>query len=344
MDYKQDEIIRVIQERIKNGTYKDFLPKDITLAKELEVNPKTLGKAIRQLVAQGILVRRRHVGTQIATATTTAYRRDKCIEIIFEGFTSIFSHPFWGEIWEAMLQRLTMAHYSTILTPMEGIPETGQLKLDNHPFYSASGRIVLGISEKYFLDLVNATRVPFITACDATYPEFSQISFDTTKAIHSAMSWLHDKGCRRIGFIGQTQSLSNPFLLNKFNAYIQAVQNFGPVTPSLIASTRPIEHGGLQAIHSLLKADTPDALLVAYDHQLPDILQVLNERKLDIPVIGCDGLNLPGIPSNRPYVRVPRQECGFLLAEKMIQAINTRRKPRSAILEATFVPPTDSQI
>ena len=96
------------------------------------------------------------------------------------------------------------------------------------------------------------------------------------------------------------------------------------------------EGGRRDALARVLERTTPDALLAAYDHQLPGLLELLAERGIDIPVVGCDGLDLPGLPSPRPVVVAPRRRCGELVAERLIAAITGGGKVRSAALPAVF--------
>ncbi len=334
MEYKQQEIIKVLRERIASGRYTDLLPRAVDLAAEFQVNVKTVNKAVGQLAEEGILERKRHSGTRIVRDKTAV--SDTVIEVLFDGFTSIFTHPFWHAIWDAMIRKLSLEGYKTILTMLDSAPETGLLKLDELSFFPAAGRVILGAGEKVLLDRAAEMRVPFLTACDPLDPAIPQISFDFTEGIRNAVIYLHDRGCRRVGFIGQTQSFIHPNQLNKFNAYLGAEQNFGQIDAALIGSTRPTMGGGAKALDEMLKHARPDALIAAYDHQLPEILQVLKERSLVIPVIGCDGLELPGFPADRLQVKAPLRECGRLVAEKLVQAIHTRKRPGSVILKARF--------
>ena len=173
-------------------------------------------------------------------------------------------------------------------------------------------------------------------ACDPIDPAIPQVSFDFSDGIHDAVAYLHERGCRKIGFIGQTQSLIHSRLLNKFHAYLNSVQDYSLVDPSCIGNTRPVSGGGAAALQEILKTTVPDALIVAYDTQLSEILYLLNEKKITIPVIGCDGLELPDVPANRPVVRAPLRECGRLVAQKIIQAVHIHRKPKSTYLKAKF--------
>lgn len=336
MEYKQPHIAEELKRRIAEGVYTDRIPTSLSLAAEFGVNIKTVSKAVAQLVEQGLLERKKRSGTRIVA------RRDlfpeRMIEVIFEGFTTIFTHPFWCEIWEAMMQRLSAAGYRTILNMLESDPETGLLKLDHFSLCASTGKIVLGIGEKHLLDRIAASRVPFITACDPVDdPLIPQVAFDFTDGIRDAVDWLTAHGHSRIAFIGQTRSYVNLQQMRKFNAYLKAIQQYRQIEPELIEDVRPLAGSGAPALGSLLRRTKPDALIAAYDHQLPEILNLLRERGISIPVIGCDGLTLPGIPAERHVVAVPRRECGEKIAEQLIHAINTRRKPRSVFIPARFI-------
>ena len=121
MDYKQPHIAEELKRRIAAGVYAERVPASRTLAAEFGVNIKTVDKAVSQLVEQGLLERKKRSGTRIVPARRDLFP-ERMIEVIFEGFTTIFTHPFWGGIWEAMMQRLTAAGYRTILN-MIRIPD-----------------------------------------------------------------------------------------------------------------------------------------------------------------------------------------------------------------------------
>ena len=352
MAYRQYDIIKIITDRIVAKEYTDKLPRSVDLAEELHVSAVTVNKAILQLVKRGVLQRKRRDGTRIVPQK---YYTGAVIEVLFDGFMSIFSHPFWHHIWVAMIRELDSEGFRAVISMLKSDPETGLITLGNRnllprdpamgedndarpDFFPAVGRIILGAYEKRFLNFAEETQVPYITACDPIDPAIPQVSFDFSNGIHDAVAYLHERGCRKIGFIGQTQSLIHPRLLNKFNAYLNSVQDYSMVDPSCIGNTRPVSGGGAAALQEILKTTVPDALIVAYDTQLSEILHLLNEKEISIPVIGCDGLELPDVPANRPVVRAPLRECGRLVAQKIIQAVHIHRKPKSTYLKAKFEP------
>ncbi len=336
MDYKQSAIVRELKQRIAGGVYQEQLPTTLELADEFKVNPKTMSKALAQLVEAGLLERRRRSGTRIRTMPR-AVPSDRLIEVIFEGFSAIFVHPFWSDIWVGLVQVLTDAGYRTVLTPLEADEETGMLKLERFSSCSSAGKIILGVNEPQFLRRMAASGVPCIVGGDPVdEPNIAQISIDFTQGVKDAVDFLNGRGCRDIAFIGMTQSFTSIRMLNKYYAFLKAVQHYRQVNPLLVEHARPPLGHGAAALRRLLGRIRPDALLVAYDSQLTEIMEVLTEQHLEIPVISCDGLNLPQLPADRHMVVAPRRRCGELLARSLLTAIAAGEPPKSQVLQAVF--------
>ena len=89
---------------------------------------------------QGILERKRRGGTRILPMKQYS---DPVIEVLFDGFTAIFSHPFWCHIWEALFQELSAAGFRAVLTELNSDPETGIDK-----FQPAAFLVTVLVSEK----------------------------------------------------------------------------------------------------------------------------------------------------------------------------------------------------
>lgn len=335
IEYKQPALVDELRRRIADGIYSGTLPTTLELAAEFDVNPKTMNKAIARLVAEGLLERRRRSGTRICSSHTGGGR---LIEVIFEGFTTIFTHPFWGDIWSGMVEQLAADGYRPVLNMLEAGPESGRLDLSRFTLSPSAGKIVLGIAEPELLKQVRASGVPFITACDPLEePEIPQVTFDFRNGIREAISFLHEAGCSRIAFTGQIRRTGSLQRLEKFTAYREALRQYGPEDPALVEHVRPLTGQGAPALAAILDRTRPDALLAAYDHQLPELLALLAERKLSIPVIGCDGLTLPGVPEPRHVVAAPRRECGRRTAALLVAAIAAGRLPESLVMPAVFL-------
>lgn len=336
IEYKQPAIVEELRRRIASEQYSETLPTTAELAKEFDVNIKTMAKAIGQLVNAGLLERRRRCGTRVCRVFPVL-SKEPLIEVIFEGFTSIFIHPFWADIWDGMVGMLSAEGFRPVLNMLEADPETGLFKLEKFSMSPSVGKIVLGVFETRVFEEIRKTKIPFIAACDPLDdPTIPQVAFDFTDGIRRAVDYLEHAGYHRIGFVGQTQSLVGTGALHKFNAYLKAVQNYTQINPELLANTRPLAGCGGPALSRMLEKTQPDALIAAYDHQLPELYAVLAEYGLSIPVIGCDGLRLPAIPAERPMIKAPRRECGRAAARQLIMAIRGKHCPRSLRLPAVF--------
>ena len=336
IEYKQPAIVEELRRRIRNGVYSGQLPTTAALAEEFGVNIKTMSKAISQLVDARILERRRRCGTRVI-AGMISRPEEELIEVIFEGSTSLFTHPFWGEIWSAIVSELSLAGFRSVLNMLEADRKTGLLHLQNFSMCPSAGKIVLGIAEQHLLSRVRDAGVPFVVAGDMIgAKDIPQITFDFTSGIRDAVDFLYAQGCRRIGFIGQTHSYVDTAQTHKYNAYLKAIQRYCQIDPLLVEDVRPLTELGRCGMINILERTAPDGLIAAYDHQLPGILDVLKERNLQLPVIGCDGLRSETLPADRHTVKAPFHECGVAAAKALIGAIRNRGKVHSRSLKAEF--------
>ena len=335
MEYKQPKIIAAIREKIASGVYVKRLPTALQLAAEFGVNVKTVQKAVRRLIAAGCLSAKPRSG--ICVADHSANVEPMTIEVIFEGYTALISHPFWGEIWIGLLDKLCLSGFRPELTMLKSDPDSGLLKLETFQCRPAAGRVLLGISERRLFKELKQDGVPFIVAGDPVKDtKVPQVSFDFSSGIFDAVKYLREKGHEKIAFVGLTKSFSDSGVLGKFRAYCDAFQEYSPLDAKLIEDARPLKGRGREAVERLLSRGVPDAIIAAYDTQVPEMFSLLKERKIDIPVIGCDGLQLAGLSPLRPMVAAPLRRCGELAALNLINAIDSHRNVRSERLAAKF--------
>ncbi|MBR2633366.1 MAG: substrate-binding domain-containing protein [Lentisphaeria bacterium] len=337
MENKQSDIISVISQRIADGTYTGKLPKSSELAAEFSVNIKTVNKALLRMAKRGVVIRKRHVGTIVVKQEASENSAPRMIEVLYEGFTAIFSHPFWGDIWDGMVTELARLNCRPVLNMLNSDPETGLLNTDDIHLMPDTAKIILGISEQRLFNKLKEMEVPYIVCEQVDDPETPQIVFDMQQAIADAVNYLFDCGCRRIAFVGLTGSLVDPGHVQKYRHFIRALQRYCKIDPALIADTRPLAGAGAGAMRKILERTTCDAVFAAYDHQLPDIYSVLEEYGLeDIPVIGCDGLAISGVPETRYAVVSPRRRCGVMLASGIVDMLDGKYIPRQQVLTSRF--------
>ena len=194
--------------------------------------------------------------------------------------------------------------------------------------------------EKRLLDWIAATRRPMICAGDeVSDPDMPGVFFDFTRGIGDAIDYLgKQRKCRRIGFIGHIEAWINPGMLQKFHAYLHAVQRYMQMDRALIEGCWPKPGNGRTAVRNLLVRTRPDALLVASDLLIPEIAAELEAQGIRIPLVGCDGLRLEKVPDDYRTISAARRECGRRAARLLLDAMDgklTGKIGRHAI-EAEF--------
>lgn len=327
--YKQGDIVAEIERRLDDGVYSSGFPVGSVLAAEFGVNIKTINKAINQLVEAGRLARKRGVGTFVVSRAAG----DRQVEVLFEGYSALFDHPFWGEIWNGCITGLLDAGFRPVLTQLQA-DEAGQLLLDDFRFSPTEGKLLLGITHPRFLELVRQQNVPAVSAGDEIDdPEFPQVFFDYEPGIREAMAFLVKRGCRRIAFLGETGNDFNPKLLNKFHAWRRALESLGVFDPALAEHTRPLPEAAGGALRSLLSRATPDAVFVAGDHQVPYVEKVLKECGVRLPVVGCDGLAFAAWPT----VALPRRAAGEAAARLLVTRMRGDISSDRTVLPSRFI-------
>lgn len=335
MKKKQDGIFLELKKRILGGVYTGKLPLSAALAEEFGVNVKTLNKVMTRLVRLGLLERRRRFGTAVRRASGSGM--DTLIEVVYEGFTAVFSHPYWSGLWNGMAEGLLSNGFHPVLTRLETDPKEHCLRLDKFLPLPAAGRMVVGIHDPRLFDRLGEADAPYLSVgyrmMDSGVPS---LSFEWESAIESLISALWKAGYRRIGFIGQIQTYSDSGELERYNVYRKALQKFTEIRPEWIENATPHPGMGVCALTRILERAVPDVLIVASDTQLPEIERELILRKCAIRLIGCDGVDLPLLPKMHHPLESPLYECGHLAAETIIRAARTGQTPVSETIPVRF--------
>lgn len=337
IEFKQGRVIEALEERIVSGQYQDMLPPTTALAAEFQVNLKTMNKAIARLVDKGLLLRKQGHGTyirqELANVETTL------IELDFLGFSDISSHPFYAEIWRGIVTALQDTPYKLVLNVLEEDREQSGLKKVCRSLIPCAGRLLLGTDHPGQLAVLKKTREPFVLlAANAADPEVCSIYAETGPGIKAAVSALVGRNLTEIAYIGMTKDPASRLDLDKFHAYLEAIQHAGlSLSGDLIEHTPPFTDRGLTAMKNILSRCRPQAVIVAYDHLCPGVYQAIRDAGLSIPhdigVIGYDDLGLhlePALSS----LAVPRFEIGRQGTETLLEMIRhtTRRRPESKVL------------
>ncbi len=339
---KQSEIISELKRRIDSGFYTERLPSSLELAEEFKVNFKTVNKALNRLAKEGIVTRYRKKGTLIGQMQPDqASHANAFIELLFVGSAQISVHQYFGEVWRGVMDGLKESKYKLVLSELTEDTESGGLAALYYNLTPCAGRILIGANDKKQLDILSRQPQPFVligekTPCrsvNCVYP-------DVFEALNEVIGHLCKTGIKNIAFIGRTQG-NECVDLDKFHAYLSAIQNFGLIDGELIQHSPPFAQNGYQAMCAILKRKKPQAVALAFDHQYQAVRRAVEEAGLipgeDLKILGMDGLETePKLQGTR----IPRYEMGVEGVRLLLDIIAGKTKPtgHEIILKAQVTP------
>lgn len=339
---KQNGIVKVLEQRIADEVYGDKLPKALDLATEFEVNFKTLNKAILQLAEKGLVYRKPGLGTFITKESKKL--EDSLIELLFVGSSEISVHPFYSEMWRGILDGINGTEFKLVLNILEENKKYGGLKKICRNFTPSAGKILIGTNNREQIKCLKRTKIPFVLAGEqSSDPDMVSVYTDTTNAIADAVDYLRKQKVKDIAYIGLTSDDGEHLqTLNKFYAYLAAIQKKGELDSDLIENTPPFAKLGYTAMQNILKRKTPQAVIIAYDHLTPGVYKAISDTGLKIPenikVIGIDGIN-PNVTPKLTSIPVNRYETGLKAGQQLVAMIrNPNKKYSPQALNADFNP------
>ena len=335
---KQNHIFLELKKRITEGVYGDKLPKSAALAEEFGVNVKTIDKVMSRLVRLQMVTRKRRGGTAIQRGGGPPPA--PVIEIIYEGSHRMEGHPYWMSVWLGLMSTFGAKNVTLKLNRVFLQPDR-LIDLENLKLEPVSARLVIGIHEKAFFEILNRTKVPFLSVGDPVRDiRIPQIQISFRDAIEKTVDALFKLGMKDIAFLGRIYSSSDSGDLEKYNAWRDAMLRRRRISDALFEHAFLYEGAAYQATLKLLEREVPEILIAATDTQIHEIERALREKKVRIPVIGCDGVSLPGCAeARRPMpIQAPLFSGGQMAAENILTAIQEGKRPKSGVLEAKFIP------
>ncbi len=341
VENKQTGIIQELIRRIEEGIYTDRLPTGLTLAKEFDVNFKTMNRAIIKMAEMGLVTRQAKKGTFIVKEKSNL--EDTLIELLFVGSSDPGNHPFYGPMWQGILDSLDGTIYRLVLNRLEENTEVGGLLEPCNAFTPSAGKILVGTSSPQQIKLLARQKSPFVLAgSKAADPNVFCSYVDIASAIIDAVRTLRKNNIKDIAYIGITRDNGELLLdLEKFHAYIAAVQEHGDLDSQLVEHAPPFAATGYAAMKKILDRKQPQAVLVAFDHLCSGVYQAIEEAGLkvgeDVIVIGLDGTS-PLLVPPLISISVNLYEVGKNAGRLLLDLIRTPSKRRNFhnVLTAIF--------
>ena len=288
-DLKKDVLLRELRARILNGHYAhgEKLPVEVHLAEELNISRDTLRAALKQLEAEGLLVRIRSKGTFVNLPIS---RNGKKILVLLkpsaESDASYQSHY----LVPSMQQTAQEYGMSLELCPRTYIDDQN---LEDAAFKLRNDRELAGCvifeglytgQENYIRALQHSNLPVVMAVChpgDVQTTGFAGVRVDSLKAWHDGIFALKEAGHRRIAFFlpGWVQGY-----YEDLQAFYRFLQETGLYHPELICNC-PIQDADirneLKRVMSL--GNPPTAAMCTSDFFAMSVMKAAGNLKIPIP-------------------------------------------------------------
>ncbi len=328
IEHKQAGICAELERRIRKGEFSDKLPASGRLAEEFEVDIRTINKSLSRLVRKGVLVKKRGLGAFVRGDTGALAR-------ILVGASRRMIHE--------------CSYYSAIFKGVsDGAHAEGcsvDVSEDTSGLSKYDGVIFLGHKEGEQHKRLLKSKKPFVVIEDMREPEIPSVCPDVHATVYRIIRALLESGLRRIAYIGMTTSRQLLTDIQKFHAYLEAVDDvLHAIDFSLVRHAWPSPEYGYSAMRDMLEKNPyPDVVFVTSDFVAPGIYRAASERGLKIPddiqVLSCDCLGM-GLTPTLASIDVPKYEMGSRSVKLLLDIIREpgKRNARKIRLPTGFVP------
>ena len=326
---KQEWICDELERRIEAGAYKDGFPSSSILAREFNINSRTINKALSRLVLKGLLTKRRGYGAVLRDERAGAKTRIlvKCAGRIVKE-SSYYSAIYKGasDAAAAASCELTLLDDLSHVRDFDGVLFLGQKERERH---------MLMLREK----------IPFVVVEDNINPEISSVCADVHPTIYRIIKRLLESGITRIAYIGMTTSRTLLTDIEKFRAYLEAIDDvLHTIDFALVRHAWPEPEYAYRAMSDILsKSGPPQAVFVTSDYVAPGVYRALSEKGFKIPedvqILSCDCLGMDMLPS-LASIAVPKYELGAQGLKLLLEMVREpgRHKKRKLRIPTSFEP------
>jgi DNA-binding LacI/PurR family transcriptional regulator len=329
-------IIEFIRDGILKGTYKvgQRIPSETVLSRRFQTTRVTVGKALRDLEHEGLIVRRRGSGSFVQAPEQ---HRMFTFGLLVPGLGAgeIFE-PICNSIATTMAQRnhrLLWGQFPS-LNMSERCLHAERLcrsyieqKVDGVFFapieladamYEANSRIA-GLLEREGIPVV------LLDQDVVKFPErsrFDLVGIDNRRAGYVLATHFMERGCKRIAFVGQPHSAQTVDARIAGYREALAAQRL-PAKPGWIHWGDPDDPA---FVDRLLKGEPPEAVLCANDFTAAKLIGALLRRGLRVPqdirVAGVDDLKFAGLLAvSLTTIHQPCEAMGQAAAHAMLDRV-----------------------
>jgi DNA-binding LacI/PurR family transcriptional regulator len=250
------------------------------------------------------------------------------------------SNPFYHAITRTIQDIAAQHNYDVIIANSDHLHEYEKRFCDMLLRRPVDGIIMVPyhLTADELAQMAERTGAPLaVLARHIEHPQIDTVSSDDEKATYEAVRWLiHDKGHRRIGFIGVTPHF--PVGARRLHGYQKAMQDAElPIYPQDLQTGDFSVTSGVNAMRTLLaQPDPPTAVFVINDIMAIGGLNAALDMGLRVPedvaIVGFD--NIPVSELVRPQITTVAQfpvDIGRELANLVFERINGSNKEHRKI-------------
>lgn len=196
-EVKYLSLSETIEENIRNGVYSGKLPPVRTLSNDLKVSTRTINKALKPLIARGLIIPDGPRGILIGELKMQR-KKTGVVGVFYSGKALTLAND---PLINALKKSMEADNYKMLLMSM--LDEELHMDMD---FWSSSwldGYIFLYSSfNKRFVSGLKKKNIPFVAA-NWVPPEYgvNSVDFDNSKSLRATVDYLYNvKGFRKIAF------------------------------------------------------------------------------------------------------------------------------------------------
>lgn len=288
----RDQVLQILRDEILNRRpVGGGMPTELDLASQLKVSRKTVRAAYAVLEAEGLVERRRGLGTFIIAKTPRSRKTGEIGLVFFSSAEQMFMIPFYTRmIGEICSRASTVPFYTRLLTHDSILREFRYDWLEHAKrLEEAVAALAVGVYRPEALRLL-AQRMPTV-AVDTGGPfEFcDSVVADDFEAGRLATQHLLDLGHRRIGFIGQWTAspggILDPAHVRRYEGYTAAMREHGVLPEEeLLFEVHNDHRAAYRSISgAVLQSDRPTAFVAINDSSALAGIAAADSQGLRVP-------------------------------------------------------------
>ena len=251
------------------------------------------------------------------------------------------SFSVFAEVISGVEEEARKRGYATIIsnTSNDRKIEKESLNLLRNGFIDGMIIAATGANNRLLRDI--SQDMPIVQVIRLFDPKLSSVVVDYKDIGYQAVKHLAGKGCKKIGFINGSSTIS-PYA-DRYAGYKKAIKELGleELTAERESRLRGMKYGYDCAIKLIDGNSGLDAIIAATDAQGMGVLRALRENGCRVPQDICV-MSLTGhrvgdiLETSLTSVELPGLEIGARAADMLIQAIEADEKHKASIQHLTF--------